>query len=58
MALTVHVEYMDQHGYWKHYGTYHHHQNAYRTAEGLAKRNGKRHRLVDGDGALLDLIYP
>ena len=36
----------------------HHQANAYRSAVFRAKNTKKRHRLVDEDGRLLDLIEP
>jgi hypothetical protein len=32
--------------------------DAYRVAQRLAESTGKRHRLVDGDGRLIDLLNP
>jgi hypothetical protein len=56
--MKVRIEWQDQHGYWRPYQTQHHQQNAYRTATTRARSTGKRHRLVDEDGHLLDLIDP
>ena len=56
--MKVHIEYQDQFGHWRHYGTYHHAASTYRYARQLASRTGKRHRLVDGDGRLLDIVNP
>ena len=56
--VTVKIEVLDQHGYWKPYGTYHHEASTRKFAQQLAKRTGKRYRLVDADGRLLDLAYP
>ena len=58
MTTKIHMEYQDQWGYWKHYGTYHHQASTYRYARQLAIRNGKRFRLVDDKGNLLDLVNP
>jgi len=54
----IHIQYQDQVGAWKHYTTKHHQGDAYRTAANHAKSTGKRHRLVDEDGNLLDLVEP
>jgi hypothetical protein len=54
----IHIQYQDQVGAWKHYTTKHHQGDAYRTAANRAKSTGKRHRLVDENGNLLDLIDP
>jgi hypothetical protein len=55
---TVKIQWQDFQGRWQHYGTYHHEPSAFRYAQQIAKRTGKRHRLVDGDGHLLDLVDP
>ena len=54
----IHIQYQDQVGAWKHYTTKHHQGDAYRTVANRAKSTGKRHRLVDEDGKLLDLVEP
>lgn len=52
------IEYQDQFGRWQHYQTKHNEVDAFRTAKSRAQSTGKRHRLVDGDGRLVDLIDP
>jgi hypothetical protein len=52
------IQYQDQVGAWKHYTTKQNQGDAYRTAANRAKSTGKRHRLVDEDGKLLDLVEP
>lgn len=52
------IEYQDQFGRWQHYQTKHNEADAFRTAKSRAQSTGKRHRLVDGDGRLVDLIDP
>ena len=54
--IKVQIQYQDQFKKWKHYQTKHHEADAYRTAENRSKRTGLRHRLVDDDGRVLDLI--
>jgi hypothetical protein len=56
--VTVKIQWEDQHGNWQNYGTYHHEASTRKFAQQLAKRTGKRYRLVDADGSLLDLAYP
>jgi hypothetical protein len=56
--MKVIVEYQDQHGYWKRYSSSHHQPSAYKSASNRARQTGKRHRLIDEDGNLLDLITP
>lgn len=52
------IEWQDQFGHWHSTQTMHNEANAFRTAQSRAKRTGKRHRLVDEDGRLLDVIDP
>ena len=54
----VHIEVQNQFGGWQHVQTMHHQANAYRTAQQRARSSGKRYRLVDDEGHLLDLIEP
>ena len=54
----IDIQYQDQFGKWRHFQTKHHQGDAYRTAANRARSTGKRHRLVDQDGTLLDLIDP
>jgi len=56
ITLKVHIQFQYQHGVWRHYQTQHHQQSAFRTATQRSHSTGKRHRLVDEDGCLLDLI--
>jgi len=55
-AMTINILWQDQHGNWHHYQTKQNQADAYRVAQRRAESTGKRHRLVDGDGHLLDLI--
>jgi len=43
---------------WHHYQTKKYQVDAYRVAQRRAESTGKRHRLVDSDGCLLNLINP
>jgi hypothetical protein len=54
--MTINIEWQDQHGNWHQYQTNQKQANAYRVDQCRAESTGKRHRLVDGDGHLLDLI--
>ncbi len=56
--MTINIEYQDQFGRWRHYQTQHHQPSAYRTAQSRARTTGKRHRLVDDNGRLLDIVEP
>ena len=55
---TIHLEFANQHNYWCHYGSYHHLPSLVQQAKQLSRRTGKRYRIIDDDGVLLDLIYP
>tara|TARA_S200002703_G_scaffold739_2_gene1324 strand:- start:6738 stop:6950 length:213 start_codon:yes stop_codon:yes gene_type:complete len=52
------LEWQDQHYRWHRYGVFNGRCTAYRTAEHRTRTTGKKHRLVDGDGQLLDLFHP
>ncbi|MEB3332752.1 MAG: hypothetical protein VKI83_09720 [Synechococcaceae cyanobacterium] len=52
------IQWQDQFGRWQHYQTKHHQADAFRTAQTRARSTGKRHRLVDERGQLLDLVEP
>ena len=52
------LQYQDQFGKWHRYQEKHNEGDAFRTAKGRAKATGKRFRIVDGDGRLIDLVEP
>ena len=52
------LQYQDQFGSWKRWGEKHNEGDAYRTARSRAAATGKRFRIVDGDGRLVDLVDP
>jgi len=54
--MTINIEWQDQFGRWHHYQTKQNQADAYRVAQHRAESTGRRHRLVDDDGRLLDLI--
>jgi hypothetical protein len=56
--MTINIEYQDQFGSWKHFQTKQNQADAYRVASRRASSTGKRHRLVDDRGTLLDLVNP
>lgn len=56
--MKINIEYQNQFGRWNHYQTKNNEADAYRTATARAKSTGKRHRLVDTSGSLLDLVEP
>ena len=56
--MTINIEWQDQFGRWHHYQTKQNQADACRVAQRRAESTGKRHRLVDQTGALLDLLNP
>jgi hypothetical protein len=56
--MKVFIQYQDQFGHWRQYQTKHNEADAFRVAQNRASRTGKRHRLVDEQGNLLDLLTP
>ena len=56
--MKVNIEYQNQFGKWKHYQTKNNEADAYRIAKNKTNQTGKRHRLVDTSGSLLDLLEP
>ena len=52
------LQYQDQFGKWHRYQEKHNEGDAFRTAKARAKATGKRFRIVDADGRLLDLVDP
>ena len=56
--VKVHIEWIDQHHRWHRFQTKHHEADAYRTAKSRAERTNTRHRIVDNDGKLIDLVEP
>lgn len=56
--MRVHIQWEDQFRHFVHFQTMNHVPDARRTAANRARTTGRRHRLVDDDGRLLDLINP
>ena len=54
----IDIQYQDQFGRWRHLQAKHNAGDAYRSAANRARSTGERHRLVDQDRTLLDLINP
>ena len=52
------LQYQDQFSKWHRYQEKHNEGDAYRTAKARAKATGKRFRIVDGNGNLVDLVSP
>ena len=56
--MKIHIQFADQWNHWRYYQTKQNERDAYRVASNRARSTGKRHRLVDDNGNLLDLIDP
>jgi len=52
------IQVRNQFGGWQHYQTIHHLPSASRTAQSKASQSGKKYRIIDEDGNLVDLLYP
>jgi len=58
MTTIIIIQWQDQFGHWQRYQEKHNAADAYRTAQQRARSTGMRHRLVNAQGHLLDLIIP
>ena len=56
--MKIYIQYQNQFGNWLPYTTKHNEADAYRVGVRRASAVNKRHRLVDNDGNLLDIINP
>jgi len=56
--MTINIEWQDQNGNWRHFQTKQNQADAYRVAERRAESTKQRHRLVDNEGRLMDLLEP
>lgn len=56
--MKIFIQYQDLWGNWKQFTTMHNEANAFRVAARRAQSTGKRHRLVDDSGRLIDLVDP
>ena len=56
IVMSVTIEWQDQHGRWVRFQQMTHAPSAWITAKRRAAATGKRHRLVDEQGALMDLV--
>jgi hypothetical protein len=54
--ISINIQWQDQFGRWHHHQTKQNEADAYRVAQRLAQSTKKRHRLVDDDGRLIDII--
>jgi len=58
MTTKFIIQWQDQFGKWQRFQEMHNAANAFHTAQQRARSTGKRYRLVDESGALLDLLDP
>ncbi len=58
MSSKFHIEFADQFSAWKHYQVKYNLPEAVRVAQSRARSTGKRFRVVDDDGHLMDLLTP
>jgi hypothetical protein len=56
--MAFNIEWQDQHGNCNHYQMKQNQADAYRVAEHRADSTMKRHRLVDDNGTLKDILTP
>jgi len=56
--MKVHIEWQDQRHRWHHCQTKHNERDAFRVESNRARSTGQRHRLVDDQKRLLDLVDP
>jgi hypothetical protein len=56
--MTINIQWQDQHGNWHHYQSKQNQADAYRVAQRRAESTKKRHRLVDDNGNLMDILNP
>jgi hypothetical protein len=54
--MTNNIQWQDQFGRWHHYQTKQNQADAYRVAQRRADATARRHRLIDENGGILDLI--
>ena len=56
--MTINIEWQDQNGNWHHYQSKQNQADAYRVAQHRAESTGMRHRLVDDNENLMDILNP
>lgn len=50
------IQWQDQFDRWQRFQEKHNEADAFRSAQARARSTGKRHRLIDQDGRLLDVL--
>ncbi len=56
--MKIHIYFQTQFGKWEKYQTKHNEADAFRVASRRAQSTNKRHKLLDENGILLDLVNP
>tara|TARA_B100001094_G_scaffold268399_1_gene272095 strand:- start:1114 stop:1281 length:168 start_codon:yes stop_codon:yes gene_type:complete len=54
--MKFHIYWQTQFGGWQKYSTKHNQDDAFRVMSRRAASTGKRHKMTDDDGRLLDLV--
>ena len=57
-ASKYHIEYENQHGYYRHFQTKYNEADARRVMINRSQSTGLRHRLIDDNGTIVDLYTP
>jgi hypothetical protein len=56
--MQIFIQLQNQHGGWIPYSTSNHYQSAYKQSATASRNSGKRFRLIDDSGNILDIINP
>ena len=57
-SYAINIEWQDQFGSWHHFQQRSNQQAAFRSAQQRAKSTQKRHRLIDSNKNILDILNP
>jgi hypothetical protein len=58
LTMKIFIQIQNQNGGWNPYSTSNNQPSAYRQASSLSRSKGKRVRLIDESGRLLDVVNP
>ena len=56
--MMFYIEWLDQHNRWNKYSSYHHQPTAFKSASNRARSTGKKHRIINSYGQLIDVFEP
>ena len=56
--MKILIEFQDNFGNWRRYGESHNQSSSYRLLSQKSSSTGKRFRIIDTDGRILDIINP